>query len=272
VGFVLQTNPMTVGHIFSRADLLYTRLVLVLIMSSFLIGYVVMLYKLAAVLFPQQWATSLFAPIIGLAMIPACTWPQLYMYDPAVLCLTAACYYYLATQKWKHYLFWFFIAALNKETSMFLIFFFCIYFYKKLPHRDFFRYLVAQILIYGYIKVGIDFYYANNLGDTAENHFMQHIDLLFHSRYGLQDIFTVFVTLYLLLFRWQEKSVFIRYALFVIPVNYAAYFLFCLPGEYRDFFEIFPIIALLITDTLVTGTGIASTAFFNRPLHNGTLT
>jgi len=264
IGFIVGINPMAVAHIFALPDLLYTRFVAVLIMSGFIAGYVVVLYRLAAFLFPKQWAASLFAPIMGLVMVPACTYPALQIYDPAVLFFTTICYYYLAKQKWRHYLFWFFIATLNKETSVFITCFYCLYFFTRLPRKEFIRYLVIQILIYGYTKVGINFYYMGNPGTTLEDHFMRQVSGLLLSRYLLQDVVFVFISCYILMSRWQEKPVFARYGLYIAPIIYISYLWYGTWGEYRVFFDIFPLLALLITDTLVVGTGIAACPIFNN--------
>ena len=45
---------------------------------------------------------------------------------------------------------------------------------------------------------------------------------------------------------------------------YATYFWYGFPGEYRVFFDLFPLLTLLITNTLIEGTGISKAAIFNR--------
>jgi len=125
---ILHLNPATARLIFSQPTILYTRFVIVLIVSLCIAGYVCVQYRLGKVLFPQSWAVALFAPIVGLLIIPACTLPSLMMYDPGVLFLSAMCYYCLAKEQWKRYCFWLFIASLNKETAIYIVLFYGLYF------------------------------------------------------------------------------------------------------------------------------------------------
>jgi len=243
---------------------LYTRSVLALVMAAFLAGYACMQYRLAQYLVPEQWAIALLSPVLGLLLIPTLTFPQLMIYDPGVLFCSAICYYYMAKQQWGRYLTCFFVATISKETSIFMAVFFSLYYFPRLPRIEFFRLLVLQLAIYGSTKLWISLLFMNNIGLPLEDHLKNQIGSFLHPNYTLGDAVDCFMGMYIIFYRWQEKPLFARYSLWIVLALFIAYIFYGNPGEYRIYFDMFPLLAILVTDTLVSCTYINMIPLFKR--------
>jgi len=267
--FATQYNfGAAVQRLVAEPKLLYTRSMLALVMAAFLAGYACIQYRLARYLVPQQWAIALISPVLGLVMIPALTFPQLMIYDPGVLFCSAICYYYMAKQQWGRYLACFLLATFAKETSIFMVVFFSLYYFSRLPRPEFYRLLILQFAIYGSTKLWLSLLYLNNIGPPLENHLKNQIAFFLHPNYGLGDAVDCFMGLYVIFYRWQQKPLFARYSLWIVLGMFIAYIFYGNPGEYRIFFDMFPLLSILITDTLVSCTCIDLIPIFNRePLH-----
>jgi len=251
------------ARMLGRIGMTYTQAVMAVILYLCLCGYIVVLYKMGAFFFPQSWAMALFMPVIGLVMIPAFTFNGLYIYDFAVLFLTSACYYCMARQQWRRYLFWFVLACLNKETAIFILIFFALWCLPRLDSWRFIFYWAIQCVIYIFIKIALSIDFMYNPGVFLENHGSLDISSLLGG-YNFMRLGLYFMTLFLLTYHWQEKPLFARYILWIYPMMVVAYTLYGIPGEYRVFFDLFPLLTVLITHTLIEGTGIAKAAMFNR--------
>lgn len=252
----------SIAQAYLQPQYLYMHVVLALVMTCFLGAYVLMQYRLAKLLLPHHWAGALFAPIVGLMMIPGFIYPKLMIYDPAVLFFATLGYYYMYQQKWTAYLICLFFATLNKETAIFLTFFYALYYWPRLPRKTYMRYLVFQLMIYVYTKAAINLYFMNNPGFTLEDHLSAQISVLLHPRYALSEICLTLMTLFILTSRWSQKPAFAKYILFNVAGMFLAYIFYGNSGEYRVFFDTFPLVTILIADTIIIGTGIAESPIF----------
>jgi len=265
--FIQRANSNRTHEIFEHPAELYTHFALIVVIGLFLAGFVFTQYKLTRFLYPQSWAMALFSPIIGLLIIPALKFPQISVYDISVVFFAAICAYYMVQKQWWRYLLFFFVATLNKETSIFLIPLFFVNFVTRLPLRLFIRLLIAQIAIYGATKYSINYIYRNNPGYPLENYFDSHVDAFMRvlEHYQYQELGTMFSIVFLLVYRWREKPVFVRNVLTIFPMIYIAYFWYGFPQEYRCFYDLVPLVSILITDTLIIGTGVAESSWFHHP-------
>jgi hypothetical protein len=250
------------ANAYPMSQQLYPRAVATLLIYACLWGYIWAMYRLAGSLFPGERAVQLFAPIFGMLLIPSFSWQFLYVYDIPVLFLSTACYYCMAERKIRAYLVFFTLACLNKESAIIILIFFTLWFYHRLPARHFVTLWAAQCLVYAIIKVGLTFTYYYNAGWFLENNIAQVLGRDLFSRSGYTRILTISIICFLLTFRWPEKPLFLKYVFVLLPCMYVAYVLFGYPGEYRVFFDILPLMALLGTHTLIAGTGISQSPVF----------
>lgn len=246
--------------------ILYMRAVMASIIYLCLWGYIFLLYKLGALFFPKQWAMALFMPIVGLVMITAFADRGLFIYDFPVLFLCAACYYCLARQRWGWYFFWFILACFNKETTIFLFAFYTFWYFSRLDAKPFITYWTLQWIIFVVIRLFIVITFMNNPGFFLEDHMNWQISALF-AGYNFKELSIYFVIIFLLTYHWRTKPLFARYVLTIFPLAYISYFVYGVPGEYRVFYDLFPLLTVLICDTLVRGTGVAKSAIFHRPAY-----
>jgi hypothetical protein len=257
----LLAKPRMQG-LYERPDLLYMRLVAGLVLMLLAAGYAVALYRLGSCLFPQQWALALFTPVIGLLIPPALMQPTVYLYDMAVLALSAACYCALATHRWRWYYFFFILACVNKETSLFMLLFYTLWFFPRLDTRRFIAHWAAQLALFVAIRGAIYRHFADNPGEFLKSDYRDwHINTLL-AGYDAMALIIGLAAVFLLTFRWNEKPAFARYGLLILAMMGSAFFLFGRPGEYRVFFDVVPLLAVLAAHTLIAATGISSARLF----------
>lgn len=250
-------------HALNETDMLYMRAVMLVLSYIFLLGYAAALYKIGGVLFPRQIAVTLFLPILGMLMPVFTNFPSLWVYDFPTLCLAACCYYCMTVKQWRWYYFWLILACINKESALFVIIFYFLWFWSRMERRTLATHMAAQILIYAAIKLAIYTHYgsASVAPFMGVGFFPYHI-VTWLWQYNYSTFVTLAMLAFLLVFNWQEKPAFARCGLLMLPVAYAAFLVRGRPSEYRVFFDIYPLLALLITHTLIVGTGVWRAAIF----------
>lgn len=238
-------------QVFAKTDQLYLRLVAIVVSYGCLLGYVWVLYKLAVRLLPGQDTVALITPIVGLLMVPALAYPTMYLYDMGVLVLSACCYYAIATHRWRWYYLWLVLACLNKESALFIILFFTVWCFGRLPRRAWIKHVLWQLAIFMVIKHTLYLAYLYNPGVFLATYYQpsQIMTLLRGYNYSQFAVFLVITVL--LTYRWQQKPPFARYGLWVLGAMFIAYLFFGKPYEYRVFYDIVPLMAILVTHTLV---------------------
>ena len=241
----------------------YSRLVTTLIIYLALLGYALMLYKLGAVLFKNNEAIRWFAPIFGMLAISAFSLPWQYIYDIPTLFLSSACFYFLFTGRMKYYMVFFLLACLNKETAIFNLLFFIIWSYDRIPRSTLIAFSMAQIVIYAGIKVTLTYLYMNNSGFFLEYNLSRVLRLDVFEQAGHYKIVILTMFFFLFTYRWPDKPLFLKRALWIFPLIYVGYFFYGNGGEYRVFFDIKPIMVLLATHTLISAAGFAKIPLFN---------
>ena len=254
--FFLHAPPLTDDKIFESA-------VAAFVAYLTLLAFIWMLYTLACALFPESSAYALYAPLIALQLLLALTVRNSYIYDFAELFFSCALFYLLFKQRWGLYMVTLVFAVLNKETALFSIFFYAIWFYPRLPRKQYIQLFMQQLLIYGAIKTGINTYFSDMPGVVFYNHFLSHIE------YAAQHIVTttllVIATIGVIWYKWNEKPTFLCGGLWMALPNLAAYLLFCSAGEYRDLYWIVPILVLHATYAMMSYGGFADLPVFCRP-------
>lgn len=172
-----------------------------------------------------------------------------YIYDMPQLFLFAALLWLLFRRQWMWYLLLLFITTLNKETSVFLIVFYMIYFYTRLERKFFFKLLFGQLFLYIVVRISLLWIYRENLGDIIYPTLLIHIE-----QYKSQPIlFMLTIVLFLSVFflireKWAKKNIFLKSAIIIPLLILPLYFIGGMPMEFRVFLEASPILGMLIFD------------------------
>jgi len=250
-------------NIFPSEDSHYRRILASLVIFGFLIGYLAGIFALARALFPGSPAVALFAPIFAVVAYSSFGVPFQFIYDLATLCLSTACFYFIYTERHRCYLLVFFLSCLNKETAIFSILFFALWNAGRMEKKRFLTLWTLQCFLYILVKCMLTITYMNNPGELLERHadiIIKH-DLL--AAASIFKVITVMVLWFLLTYRWDDKPMFLKCSLWILPLIYLAYLLYGSPGEYRVFFDMHAPLVLLATHTLVVGTGVAASPLFS---------
>lgn len=270
-GFVYSPKSDWLKKIFPRLEQVfpdkrshYQRMVMILLLYSMLWGLIAMMYKLGKHLYPSDNAIRYFAPIFPLLLIPVTNWKVVYVYDVGVLFLSAAAYYCMATKKFQVYLVVFTLACLNKESSIFLLMFFVLWFWRRLDQKTYWGLIVIQIVIYALIRYTLLMAYQKNAGWVFEDYFKDLVHFEIYPRNMYHRLLSFACMVFLFVHDWQKKPLFALYILWLWPPMYLAYLLYGFPGEYRVFHDIMPLTMLLVTHTLIVSTGISKASFFKR--------
>ncbi|MCL5611264.1 MAG: hypothetical protein M1485_01715 [Chloroflexi bacterium] len=174
-----------------------------------------------------------------------------YMYDLPVLFFFSMSSLLMFEKRWGWFLFVFACATLNKETSIFLFPIFALYFYNRMPGRQFIVLSASQIGIYGLIHGIVMFVFRNNPGSVVEWHFYDQIDYY----KGIAQttplllvwwmVAIAFITI-LVAYKWSYKPLFPRVALSMLPVFLILFVMWGFPSEIRGMLEVYPIVAILM--------------------------
>ncbi len=208
-----------------------------------LLGFAWAFWYLAIRFVPEQRAQqlTLAAP---LALCPFFL-VQRHIYDFPTLLLFTLALALLAHEKMGWYLVVLVLASFCKETSALLILFFAFHFRGRI--KNYFRLLLAQIFIFGMIRVGLMWTFRNNVGQDLEFHLQDHI--YFYStnpEFSLLLFGFVFFLVGAVIYRWNAKPKFLRDAVITIALPLLVlFFFFGFPFELRIFFEAFPMLVLL---------------------------
>lgn len=226
-----------------------------------LLAFIAMFYRLVRTIYPDTRAHAYVATLLALLISPVFELPYAYNYDYAELFFSCAFLYTLFTGKWRLYLLCIFFGTINKETTIFGIFLFSIWYFNRLPRRQFIHLAVTQSVIYLAVKITINFYFRNsevvNLPFTT-----LPFNIFYVYNYSYTNLTCLLVNVVLLTYQWQQKPAFLRAGLWMFTLNFIAYFICCNPGEYRDLYWSFPIMVMLATDSLMRLSGVAQMPVF----------
>ena len=224
--------------------------IILLIMYLSLVGFVFAIWRLIKDLGYGSKTQCIFPLLALIGCIPFFNGFG-YMYDLPVLFFSAMGLLFMFEKKWRWFLIIFACATLNKETSIFLFAIFAIYFYKKMSGREFLLLSAYQISIYGLLHGIIMFVFRNNPGSIVEWHFDDQVDYL-KSVIQTTPLLIVYWTTAiaiittLIVYKWHDKSLLLRTALWVLPVFLILYILWGAPREIRGLLEVYPTVSILL--------------------------
>ncbi len=174
------------------------------------------------------------------------------IYDLPELFLFTLGLYLIARQEWKWFIVVYFLACVNKETTVLLSLVYAFVYLKKIRSWQYWKLLLIQAAIYLPIKLLLIWIFRNNPGAVVQFHPMGQIKSLlyfpgFVMLYGsLAACIAIFVCV-----DWRKKPQFLRLsALCLVPAVVLLYFLFSAPYEIRTLLDMYPVLILLSAPTL----------------------
>jgi hypothetical protein len=170
-----------------------------------------------------------------------------YVYDPPQLFLFTLGLYFLATSKLLPFVISFALCCINKETAILLIPIYVVIFHKQLTSRKYFGVLLATICWYIFVKAILAYVFRANPGSTAELHLDHNIHFFNHRL--VSPIAPVGLMLFILAFsHWRDMPQFYRVSILsVLPVLAVMGIFFGVLGEWRAYYEAYPIIFGMIS-------------------------
>ena len=194
---------------------------------------------------------TLLVPVI----LPAFFSYANYLYDFSGLFLFTLCLALMVRRRWGTYLAVYLLACINKETAILLPFIFALFCYRSGERGAFVRLLSAQVVIFGAVKAALFLAYGRNPGGDLEFHLFDHnLPLLASPQFS--SLFACLMFVVFCGYRWVEKPPFARTALLILPVLVLLTVFLGYLDEYRDYYEAFPVVVLLLAHSAAQLLGI----------------
>lgn len=175
------------------------------------------------------------------------------VYDITTVMLFALSLGLLARGRLGHYYLLFVIASINRETTFLLILFFMVYFYNKIPFRQYCFGLIYQGLAYLIIKIAIMAAYSSVPGMPLQWRPMEVIKDYVDKPVWFAVVMLIFFSAFIViaLRRWSDKPLFLRVAFSTIfPVQLILHIFAGYAYEIRVFAEVFPVLLLLCAGSI----------------------
>ncbi|MEO7839180.1 MAG: hypothetical protein ABIU06_07510 [Anaerolineales bacterium] len=164
------------------------------------------------------------------------------VYDIATVMFFTLSLGLLARGRLGHYYLLFVIASINRETTFLLILFFMVYFYNKIPFRQYCFGVIYQGLAYLLIKIAIMAAYSSVPGTSLQWRPMEVIKGYVDKPVWFAVVMFIFFCAFIViaLRRWSDKPLFLRVAFSTIfPVQLILHIFAGYAYEIRVFAEVF---------------------------------
>jgi len=213
-----------------------------------LFGFALAFRRLLERTFRVEGTTAALAAAAALALVPLHFGYQNYVYDfPTLLLFTLGLGFVAAGERTRFYLLWP-IGLLDKETFVLLTLVFALRERSRLPRARLLAHVGAQIASAVAIWLALGWVFRANPGAPLEWHLLRNLAHLPVPRQLVHDVLYAGAWVYGLLF-WREKRRTAAAALAVGGALFATTLFFGFLGEYRDFYEAWPLLALLAVHT-----------------------
>ncbi len=215
-----------------------------------LLGFAVAFRALARRTFALDGRTASLAAAGALALVPIHFGYQNYLYDFPSLALFTLGLLLLARDDLFLYALLWPIGILDKETYLVLLFVFLLRYRRVMPRGRLLGLAAAQVAIAAALWLVLGHPYRATPGGAVEFHLGRNLTHLPDARQLLHDV--VYWGAWVVgLFFWREKRPLVADALAVLlPLLVTTLFLGFM-GEYRDFYEAWPLLALLLAHTVL---------------------
>lgn len=236
-----------------ETNLLPEYLVASVIFCALLVGFYFAMKYFFRGIFQTSNNIEYVVSLMALAGLPTFFRYYNYIYDFATLFLFTLGLGFMVHRNWRMFLLVYLLACLNKETTILLTLVFTFYFFRRwtlINKRKFIQLSLFQLAIFLSTRLGMMWIFRNNLGSPLEFHLLDHNIHLFSHPYSLTGSLMEIGLLIFCAYKWAEKPPFLKHgAVILIPLLGATLF-WGFFDELRDFYEAYPIIVLLIFDTV----------------------
>lgn len=233
---------------YNRNNIDLTELILAMIIwYASIIGFALIFIKFILIFYSADNRVVYLLSLISVAGLPLFFKYYSYLYDFPQLFLFTLGLYLLVKSKWTFYLIVLAVSTLNKETSILLIFIYLLYYKNKLSKPVFTKLLVYQIVIFILLKMVLTITFINNPGSLVEFHLLRNLKM---EPYSISQFVSLIIIGIAIVYDWKNKPTFLKISLsIIIPLTFLS-FLFGFFDEYRDYYEVYPILFLLITHSV----------------------
>jgi hypothetical protein len=220
-----------------------------LVVTFFSVCFYLALRKLYFYYYPQTDTGEIYillSVFVGLLVFSYCRW----MYDLATaFFFTLALYYIVRVENWK-FLVVFALATLNRETTLLLILVYVVFvlYYKKYGANYSWLFVILSVYVYGVITYSLRVMFQYNQGVSVLVEPLQNLHkYVAHPLQTLVYVLVLGVVLWRVFRNWNSKPLSLRVAFVVIaPVLFILYLVCGMAFEIRTFWEVYPLIVLLI--------------------------
>ena len=221
-------------------------IIAVILMYSCLIGFIFTERALLKQLGYSQEEEQVIPIVLTILILPLTVFFG-YIYDLPQLFLFTLGLIFMVRKQWHFYLPVLTIATVNKETSIFLIMIFALYFFRSLSRKTYLGLLTVQSIIYIFVHGLIVYLYRNNPGQPIDWTIEFHIKQYTH--YPITFLVTLLffgVILFLVFKGWQYKPFFLRISFSIFFIVLILFFTAGREMEFRVFMDILPIFGTLM--------------------------
>jgi hypothetical protein len=254
-GGVMASMPFAATFFKSPAEVFRKSCAVLLIWLS-MWGFSLFFYYLYVAVYPRSGLIVSLFPLVALTVLPVHFFRAFMLYDIPGLFFTTACLYFLLKERWGWYYLCFLLAAVNKESSVFLITVFLFMYFGKYASRRLALHVLAQALIWSAVFLSLFLLYRHNPGDVFEFALVRNL-LAWKVAYGLiggLQMITYGALLFFALLSWKERPrVVRRMFLGLTPLFLMSLFVGYIE-ELRVYYEIFPVIMLLLLPSVFPST------------------
>ncbi|MCK4403484.1 MAG: hypothetical protein KAW02_00210 [candidate division Zixibacteria bacterium] len=235
-----------------ETEYIYEYLIALTIMFLCFLGFAFLLRYLIGLFYDFPSFIADIAPVGALLILPIFFKYYSYIYDPCTLFLFTLAVTFIAKKRTLPFYVVFFLATLNKETSILLAGVFFIRQFKVMRNSSLAKHLLFQMLIWIVVKASLTTIFKNNQGSFCEFHLIYNLGLVSKPLELLYFVSVILIFSVLIRCRWTEKPIFLRHSLFVtmIPLMLLALFLGYI-DELRVYYEALPFLFLLSLPTVV---------------------
>lgn len=234
--------------------------VLVFILDGLsLFGFALAFRRLARRTFELDGVTASLAAAGALALLPIHFGYQNFVYDfPDLALFTLGLAFIAAGERSRFYVLWP-LGLLNKETFVLLVPLFALRERERLPHGRLLAHVGVQLAVAAGAWLALGWTFRHNPGAPLEWQLPHNLTHHPSPRQLLHDLVYWGAWVGGLLF-WRRKRLLVGAALVVVGALVVITFFFGFMGEYRAFYEAWPLLALLLTHTALQLLGRAPRA------------
>ena len=189
--------------------------------------------------------------LLAVLLLPAFFDKASYLYDFPALMLFTLGLALLARRKFAGFLTVFILGCINKETIILLT---MIYFLHHLKSSSiskfrFYSLLLIQIVIFLIVKMILFIVFKNNPGGFVIFHLFDY-NLQTIGRMGIETAAALLIIAVAVFHGWKDKPALLKDALWIAVPLFVLTFFFGYIDEQRDFYELYPVLMLLILPSL----------------------